>query len=81
MSFSACSQTLSASVNLYLILYVRRYSVFRRVVEYYSDDPMGGKAGEDAYDMRKPLSRDKKLLHVREHGETHRIHPEDLYHG
>lgn len=42
---------------------------------------MGGKAGEDAYDMRKPLRRDKKLQHVRTNGENHVIQPEDLYHG
>ncbi|KAL8792973.1 MAG: hypothetical protein Q9195_004470 [Heterodermia aff. obscurata] len=57
------------------------YSVFRRVVDYYSDDPTGGKDGEDAFDMRKPLSRDKKKLHVRKNGENFRVNPEDLYHG
>lgn len=60
---------------------VNRYSVFRRVLKYYSDDPMGGNAGEDAYDMRKPLRRDKKLQHIRTNGENYMIHPEDLYHG
>lgn len=60
---------------------VNRYTVFRRVLKYYSDDPTGGKAGEDAYDMRKPLRRDKKLQHIRTNGENHVIHPEDLYHG
>ena len=57
------------------------YSVFRRVVDYYSDDPTGGRDGEDAFDMRKPLSRDKKKLHVRKNGENFRVNPEDLYHG
>lgn len=57
------------------------YSVFRRVVDYYSDDPTGGKDGEDAFDMRKPLSRDKKKQHIRENGENFRINPEDLFHG
>lgn len=57
-----------------------RYSVFRRVVDYYNDDPTGRKAGEDAFDMRKPLSRDKKLKHIRKHGENFRVEPEDLYH-
>ena len=57
------------------------YSVFRRVVDYYSDDPTGGKDGEDAFDMRKPLSRDKKRQHVRKNGENFRVNPEDLYHG
>ena len=58
-----------------------RYTVFRRVLKYYSDDPMGGKAGEDAFDMRKPLKRDKKLQHIRANGEDFVIYPEDLYHG
>jgi N-terminal acetyltransferase B complex catalytic subunit len=57
------------------------YSVFRRVLKYYSDDPTGGKAGEDAFDMRKPLHRDKKLQHIRDNGENYVVHPEDLYHG
>ena len=26
-------------------------------MDYYSDDPTGRKAGEDAFDMRKPLTR------------------------
>lgn len=58
-----------------------RYSVFRRVVDYYSDDPTGRKAGEDAFDMRKPLSRDKKRQHIRENGESYKVNPEDLYNG
>jgi N-terminal acetyltransferase B complex catalytic subunit len=57
----------------------RRYSVFRRVVNYYSDDPSGmSDTGEDAFDMRKPCSRDKKLEHVRENGEEFRVGPEDV---
>ena len=59
---------------------INRYSVFRRVVDYYNDDPTGRKAGEDAFDMRKPLSRDKKLKHIRKNGENFRVEPEDLYH-
>lgn len=59
-----------------------RYSVFRRVVDYYSDDPTGRKkSGEDAFDMRKPLRRDKKKQHVRKDGENFRTDPEDLHHG
>lgn len=55
------------------------YSVFRRVVNYYSDDPSGmSESGEDAYDMRKPCSRDKKLEHVREKGEDFLVSPEDV---
>ena len=60
---------------------INRYSVFRRVVDYYNDDPTGRKAGEDAFDMRKPLSRDKKLRHIRTNGENFRVEPEDLYHS
>ena len=58
---------------------IRRYSVYRRVLEYYSDDPTGRKNGEDAFDMRKPLKRDKDRQHVREDGENFKIMPEDLY--
>ncbi|MCJ1422991.1 hypothetical protein MMC29_000872 [Sticta canariensis] len=64
------------AVNLY-----RGLGVFRRVVNYYSDDPTGRKPVEDAFDMRKPLSRDKKRQHIRENGEDHLVDPEDLYHG
>lgn len=56
------------------------YTVFRRVVDYYNDDPTGRKAGEDAFDMRKPLGRDKKGKHIRKNGENFRVEPEDLYH-
>ncbi|KAI9849595.1 MAG: hypothetical protein M1838_000105 [Thelocarpon superellum] len=55
------------------------YSVFRRVVGYYSDDPTGKASGEDAFDMRKPLARDKTLKHIRERGEDHRVWPEDVW--
>ncbi len=59
------------------------YSVFRRVVQYYSDDPNGTSAeeggGEDAFDMRKPLDRDKERKHVRQNGEELRVSPEDVY--
>ncbi|KAL8944187.1 MAG: hypothetical protein Q9216_000611 [Gyalolechia sp. 2 TL-2023] len=57
------------------------YSVFRRVVGYYSDDPTGKGTSEDAFDMRKSLSRDKKKTYIRENGESYRINPEDIYHG
>ena len=57
------------------------YSVFRRVVDYYSDNPTAKGGQEDAFDMRKPLKRDKKHVHVRENGENFRISPEDIYHG
>lgn len=35
--------------------------------------------GEDAFDMRKPLSRDKDLKHTRENGEDFLVNPEDVY--
>ncbi|RAL08190.1 peptide alpha-N-acetyltransferase complex B subunit NAT3 [Aspergillus homomorphus CBS 101889] len=55
------------------------YSVFRRVVGYYSDDPSGmSETGEDAFDMRKPCSRDKKLQHIREKGEEFLVDPVDV---
>ncbi|KAL8922084.1 MAG: hypothetical protein Q9208_005394 [Pyrenodesmia sp. 3 TL-2023] len=57
------------------------YTVYRRVVNYYSDDPTGKGTSEDAFDMRKSLSRDKKKKYIRENGENHRINPEDIYHG
>jgi N-terminal acetyltransferase B complex catalytic subunit len=55
------------------------YSVFRRVVGYYSDDIKGGAEGEDAFDMRKPLARDKAKKHIRENGEDFRVSPEDVW--
>jgi N-terminal acetyltransferase B complex catalytic subunit len=48
------------------------YSVWRRVVGYYADD-------EDAFDMRKPLSRDKDKKTVREGGEDVRIDPGEVW--
>ena len=63
------------------VLKGNRYSIYRRVLEYYNDDPTGKKAGEDAFDMRKSLSRDKKKQHIRENGENHHVSPEDIYHG
>lgn len=48
------------------------YSVYRRVVNYYND-------GADAFDMRKPLSRDKDRKHVRENGENIRVNPKNVW--
>jgi len=45
------------------------YNVWRRVVGYYSDDA-------DAFDMRKPLSRDKDRGTVREGGEAIAVSPD-----
>ncbi len=56
-----------------------RYSVYRRVVDYYSDNMTGAKDTEDAFDMRKPLDRDKDLKWIRENGEEHRVGPEDVF--
>ncbi|CAO3630475.1 unnamed protein product [Cunninghamella blakesleeana] len=50
------------------------YSVYRRVRNYYG----GSSSSEDAYDMRKPLSRDKKKETIRENGENVYVNPEDL---
>jgi N-terminal acetyltransferase B complex catalytic subunit len=56
------------------------YSIYRTVKEYYSDDPTDPSAdGEDAYDMRKPLRRDKERKHVRENGERFEVMPEDVW--
>ena len=56
-----------------------RYSVYRRVVGYYSDDPINGGDGEDAFDMRKPLKRDKYRKHARLDGEQYKVFPEDVW--
>ncbi|PQE15983.1 putative N-acetyltransferase 5 protein [Rutstroemia sp. NJR-2017a WRK4] len=59
------------------------YSVFRTVKGYYNelvgDDGEEEGEGEDAYDMRKPLSRDKTRKHVRENGESFEVRPEDVW--
>jgi len=44
------------------------YSVYRRVREYYGSIGPGGVEDEDAYDMRKPLSRDTQRRSVRPNG-------------
>lgn len=73
------NQCRCANTELTTDMYIYRYSVFRRVVNYYSDDPSGmSDTGEDAFDMRKPCSRDKKLEHVRENGENFPVGPEDV---
>ncbi|MCJ1314423.1 hypothetical protein MMC25_008105 [Agyrium rufum] len=55
------------------------YSIYRRVVDYYNDDPTGRGPGEDAFDMRKSLKRDKDGKHVRKNGENFHVMPEDVY--
>jgi len=54
------------------------YSVYRRVVGYYNDNP-SGEGGEDAFDMRKPLDRDTEKKWIREKGEDFQVNPEDVY--
>ncbi|KFA62769.1 hypothetical protein S40285_07555 [Stachybotrys chlorohalonatus IBT 40285] len=56
------------------------YSVYRVVKDYYGDhstDPT--KSSEDAFDMRKPMKRDKNRQHVRDDGEKHEVYPEDVW--
>lgn len=48
------------------------YSVYRRVKDYYND-------GEDALDMRKPLSRDKERGTVRGEGEVFDVTADDVW--
>lgn len=55
------------------------YSVFRRVVDYYSDDIGGSMKGEDAFDMRIALARDKEKQHIRENGRNFRVTAEDVF--
>jgi N-terminal acetyltransferase B complex catalytic subunit len=56
------------------------YSVYRRVLDYYVDDPEKVDVhAEDAYDMRKPLKRDKNKKHVRERGEDFAVDPSDVW--
>ncbi|KAF2655035.1 N-acetyltransferase [Lophiostoma macrostomum CBS 122681] len=62
-----------ASNDIAIDLYRKMgYSVFRRVANYYNDD-------EDAFDMRKPLTRDVDRKHVRENGEDFRVRPEVVW--
>jgi N-terminal acetyltransferase B complex catalytic subunit len=56
------------------------YSVFRRVVGYYSGKVGAKEAGdEDGFDMRKPLDRDVKKIHIREKGESFKVYPQDVW--
>lgn len=57
------------------------YSVYRRVLNYYNDDPTSPdpNAEEDAYDMRKPCARDVERQHIRENGEQFTLHPEEVW--
>ena len=56
------------------------YSVYRRVLDYYIDDPIGpSKDAEDGLDMRKPLRRDKNLKHIRGNGDDLAVDREDVW--
>jgi N-terminal acetyltransferase B complex catalytic subunit len=57
------------------------YSVFRVVREYYHDDLADPDSviGEDAYDMRKPLKRDKDKKHARTNGKEFVVDPQDVW--
>ncbi|EKD14635.1 uncharacterized protein L3040_000159 [Drepanopeziza brunnea f. sp. 'multigermtubi'] len=56
------------------------YSVYRRVLDYYYDNPLDpAKEGEDGFDMRKPLKRDKDLVHIRDNGEDFAVTREDVF--
>jgi len=54
-----------SAVDLYEML---GYSVYRRIKAYYAQ---GSKKEEDAFDMRKPLARDKGHKSVRADGRNH----------
>lgn len=55
------------------------YTVYRRVLSYYADDVSGSMKGEDAFDMRIPLSRDKDKQHIRENGRDCHVTAEDVF--
>lgn len=69
----------SVAINMYKKL---GYSVYREVLQYYSGEPpggskkLGGEKDENAYDMRKALSRDihkKSVIPLK-----HPVMPEDV---
>jgi N-terminal acetyltransferase B complex catalytic subunit len=57
------------------------YSVYRKVLGYYSDDPSDptNEEGEDAYDMRKPGKRDTERKHIRRDGENFEVEPHEVF--
>jgi len=56
------------------------YSVYRRVLGYYADGTGGSGDGEDAFDMRKPTSKEGAAKWIREEGgEDFMVMPEDVY--
>ena len=52
--------------------FILRYSVYRRITDYYND-------GSDAFDMRKPLKRDKHRKTVRANGENIKVDPTEVW--
>jgi len=54
------------------------YSVYRRVVDYYSGS-RPGEDDEDAFDLRKPMTRDKKRESIRENGRDFKVYPDQVY--
>ncbi len=67
----------SLAINLYKNM---GYSVFRRVVGYYGNGDPSTKtknSEEDAFDMRKSLTRDVNNECIRENGENFRVSPQD----
>jgi N-terminal acetyltransferase B complex catalytic subunit len=56
------------------------YSVYRRVREYYGNLGVGkgGRDEEDAFDMRKPLSRDPNRRSVRANGRDMLVSAHDV---
>ncbi|EKM82355.1 hypothetical protein AGABI1DRAFT_97371 [Agaricus bisporus var. burnettii JB137-S8] len=56
------------------------YSVYRRVREYYGSlgNGRGGRDDEDAFDMRKPLSRDPNRISVRPNGRDVIVSAQDV---
>jgi len=62
------------AVNMYEGL---GYSVYRRVKGYYSGGVKEGE--EDAFDMRKPLSKDKHRQSVRANGKNILVSPQECW--
>lgn len=57
---------------LLTVFCIGSYSVYRRITDYYND-------GSDAYDMRKPLKRDKQRKTVRANGENIKVDPSEVW--
>lgn len=54
------------------------YSIYRKVLGYYSDDPLRNGSGENAFDMRKSLSRDVSKRYERKNGKEFSVLPSDI---